>query len=267
MAFYGQSFTFDETPCEAFDLMLYDIGDEEQGDTVFASIPTIEDEVVGKRAVPYFYGVQFKEKLEFQIVFGVNQDRLNDGRFLDRYELDAVSTWLTGHDHYKWFMVEQEDMTWIRYKCMITELNVVSYSHIPWALTATVTCDGPYAYMYPFSYEYEVRGSETIEFYNESSMHGHYSPTIEIVLKQGGSFSIINETDNGRETKFENVPGSVSNIIVDNDHCVITNDQSLNLYPYFNMKFLRLQQGYNTLRVTGNGVLRIHCEFPVNPGG
>lgn len=267
MAFYGQSFTFDETPCEAFDLMLYDIGGEEQGETVFASTVTIQEEVVGKRPIPYFYGVKFEDKLEFQMVFGVNQDRINRGRYLDRYEMDAVASWLTGHDRYMWLTVQQEDMTWVRYKCMITELQVISFGQIPWALMATVTCDGPFAYMYPCAYEYPVSGETDIQFYNESSLSGYYYPTLEIDLGNGGDFVITNVTDGNRLTAFTDVPASITQICVDNDHCVITNDQELNIYPNFNMKFFRLKRGYNDLHIAGNGTLRLICEFPVNPGG
>lgn len=267
MAFYGQSFTFDETPCEAFDLMLYDIGGEEQGETVFASTVSIMEEVVGRRPVPYFYGVKFDEKLEFQIVFGVNQHRLNGGRYLDRYEMDAVATWLTGHDQYRWLTVQQDDMTWIRYKCMVTELRVISFGQIPWAMMATITCNGPYAYMYPCVYEYTVSGETSFQFYNDSSMNGYYYPIIELELSGGGNFELANDSDNGRAAVFTDVPDSVTKIQIDNDHCVITNDQDLNLYPYFNMKFFRLKRGHNTIRAIGNGTLRIICEFPVNPGG
>ena len=98
-------------------------------------------------------------------------------------------------------------------------------------------------------------------------MNGYYYPEIEIEMPTGGDFSIINDTDGGRISGFSSVPESVTKIHVDNDHCLITNNQDLNIYPYFNMKFFRLKRGYNNLRVTGNGVLRLICEFPVNPGG
>lgn len=267
MAFYGQSFSFHDTPCEAFDLMMYDIAGEEQGETVFASVVSIQEETVSGRYRPYFYGAKFEEKLEFEMVFGVNQHRLDAGNYLDRFELDAVATWLTGHDSYAWLVIEQEDMNYARFRCMITELSVISFGQIPWALRAKVVCDSPFAYMAPHAYQYEVRGEEEISFYNESSYNGYYYPIVQIDLPDGGDFEIINESDGHRSFSFKGIPASVRHVTVDNDHYVITNDQDLNIYPNFNYNFFRLKRGYNKLRVKGNGTLFIICEFPVNPGG
>lgn len=267
MAFFGHSFLFNDTPCEAFDLMMYDIDGEEQGDTVFASVVSIQEEAVGSRYKPYFYGAKFEEKLEFDMVFGVNQSRINNEQYLDRYELDAVATWLTGRNGYDWLVIEQEDMTYARFRCMITELSVISYGQIPWALRARVVCDGPFAYMYPHCYKYDVDGELEFSFYNESSYNGYYYPLIQIDLAAGGDFELINETDGHRVFQFRNIPESVTHVSVDNDHYVITNDQDLNLYPNFNYNFFRLKRGYNKLHAKGPGVLSIICEFPVNPGG
>lgn len=92
-------------------------------------------------------------------------------------------------------------------------------------------------------------------------------PQLEIELSSGGNFSIINQSDNNRTFSFKSVPSSVKKINVDNDRCIITNDQDLNIYPYFNFRFLKLIKGENRLKVSGKGILRIICEFPVNVGG
>lgn len=267
MAFWGSAFIFNEIPCEDFHLMVYDVGGEEQGEGRFASTVSVIEEAIGTRWKPYFYGVKFEKKLEFQMVFGVNQKRLDAGKYLDRYEIEGIASWLTGHDRYLWLEIEQDDMEYARYRCMISELSIIAYGNIPWALKATVTCDSPYAYMYPQEFVYEIEGNQRIEFYNESGHNGYYMPTVVIEPASGGNFAITNETDGGRVFQFSNIPTSVSRISVDNDHCVITNDKDLSLYPYFNFKFLRLKRGYNILNVTGNGRLIIQCEFPVNAGG
>lgn len=267
MAFWGRSFIFNDIPCEDYDLMLYDAGNSEQGESKFASGVSVIEETLPTKYRPLFYGVKQEKKLEFPIVFGVNQKRVERKKFLDRYELETIAFWLTGHDRYMWLEIEQDDLEYIRYRCVITELEVVEFGKIPWALKATVVCDSPYAYLYPQTFEYDISGSEVIDFYNESSHNGYFMPQVEIELANGGSFSIINQSDNNREFLFKDVPASVKKIAVDNDHCIITNDQEINVYPYFNFHFLRLDKGLNQLRVTGNGKLRITCEFPVNVGG
>lgn len=266
MSFFGRAFTFDSTPCELFDLMLYDIGDQDTEIPV-AGVSTIEDESVGDHWRPYFYGVRPGEKLEFDITFGVNERRLDEHRFLDRWELAEVTAWLCGHTEYKWLYVDQPDMKPIGYKCMISELTVTRYGSVPWALKAHVTCDSPYAYLEETAVECEVNGTETIEIFNESSLNGWYYPVVSFELSGGTSFSVKNEEDNDKGPSFTDIPSSVSLIRIDNEHCIIENDQDLNLYSGFNFQFLRLKRGYNHITITGNGTATILCEYPVNVGG
>ena len=84
----------------------------------------------------------------------------------------------------------------------------------------------------------------------------------------GDSISIQNLSDNNRTFQFKGLPGGRSlTIYVDNKNQVITNSLDLNLYPYFNMKFMRLVKGDNLLKITGNAEVKFICEFPVNIGG
>ncbi len=268
MAFWGSSFSFNGIPCDDFDLMLYDVGNTEQGEGRFASPVKIVEEVLPNRWKPYFYGVERDDKLEVQMVFGVNQRRVDEGSFLGRDELEAVATWLTGQEEYLWLEIDQPDLEYVRYKVICTGLDIVEYGDVPWALEAEFTCDSAYAYMYPQTFSYDVDGAMEIYFRNESSLGGYYYPEIEwCPTSGGGDFSLQNVTDSGRTTKFTDVPASIKSIVVDNDRGIITNDQDLNIYPYFNFKFFRLTRGVNDLIVTGTGTLNISCEFPVNMGG
>ena len=84
----------------------------------------------------------------------------------------------------------------------------------------------------------------------------------------GDGISIQNLSDNNRTFQFNELPGGRSlTIYVDNKNQVITDSMDLNLYPYFNMKFMRLVKGDNLLKITGNAEVKFICEFPVNIGG
>lgn len=265
MAFWGCSFTFNGIPCEDYELMMYNIGTHTHSAGTFASTVTIVEEQMPSKWKPSFYGVKFENKLSFKIVFGVNEERVEKRKYLTRLELDEIASWLTGHNKYMWLEINQEDMDHARFKCMITSLDIIEYGDIPWALTATVTCDSPYAYQFPKEYVFTINGDRTIPFYNESSHNGYYYPDLEMHIN-GSDFMIENETDDGRIFKFEGVPTSDGAIYIDNDHEVITREDGANMYPYFNFNFFRLKKGMNTLHIHGNGVLKIVCEFPVNPG-
>lgn len=265
MAFWGKSFIFNGTPCDDFDLMIYDIESHTQGAGTFASTVTPVEDKLASRWKPLFYGTKNNNKLEHTMVFGVNQHRIDERKYLDRYEMDAIATWLTGYDKYLWLEVEQEDLSYVRYRCIVTKLDIIEFEMIPWAFQAKIECDSQYAYLYPQTFEYEINGATPIVFYNESSHHGYYMPKLEI-LQPGEEFSILNRSDNNRLFKFENIPNAVSSICIDNNAGIITNNAGLNLYPNSNLKFFRLVKGDNYLTVTGHGILRIFCEFPINVG-
>lgn len=265
MSFYGESFIFNGISSSDYGLMVYDIGGSDQSSTEFASTVKISEEYVGTKWKPYFYGVTYDQKLEHEITFGINSERIDADQYLTRPEIEEIATWLTGHDGYKVLEIEQEDMTWVRYKCIVTKLSVATYGRIPYTFKATFTCDSPYAYEYPRDYNYVVSGTRTVHLFNESSVHGFYYPVIEII-NPDSSVTIENLSDNGRTFALTDIPASISRITVNNDTKVITNDQSLNLYDNCNYLFFRLVRGSNKIRITGNCTVKITCEFPVNTG-
>lgn len=267
MAFYGSFFLFDGIPCDDFGLMLYDIESAGQSAGTFASVLEIQEEERPTHWRPFFFGAKYTKKLEFDLVFGVNRTRLDQRKFLDRYELDAVSSWLTGHDCYKYLSVVQEDMSYIRYNCMISDLEVIEYGLIPWALKAKIICDSPYAYLPPEVFSFQVSGEKTVTVLNESSHNGYYLPIIEFKKESGTSLDICNMTDSGRTFHLGDIPSGVRTITVDCDLEIIDCDTGENLYDGFNFTFLRLKRGNNTLKITGNGTVNIRCEFPINVGG
>jgi len=110
-----------------------------------------------------------------------------------------------------------------------------------------------------------------IDFFNRSSFNGWFRPRLEIE-PASSSFSIVNESDEDREFAFSSLPsgsyGGNTIIVVDNQNQIITGTGSVvNLYPYFNMNFLRLKRGNNHLTMTGAATVRFICEFPVDIGG
>jgi len=266
MSFYGRAFVFDGTPCELYDLMLYDIDNQDEEIAIGGSV-SITEETVGEKWRPYFYGARIDGKLEFDMTFGVNERRLDAGKYLDRWEIAEVSSWLIGHKGYKWLYIDQPDMTLVGYRCILSDLQAVPYGSVPWALKVHVTCDGPFAYLERKDMVYTVNGALNIQIYNESSLNDWYYPKLTFERTSGTAFSVKNEADGGRGVELQNIPASVVHITIDGEHGVIRNDQDLNLYAGFNFQFLRLARGYNPITITGNGTLTISCEYPINVGG
>lgn len=266
MAFYGCDFKFNSFSCSSLGLQVYDFGSANQDDEseFYAQGNIVSDVVMGRDDI-FLYGKENKETLTLKVVFGVNSGRLDEDRWLTRQEVEKVAEWLTADGRWKWLSIKQEDMIEYRYKVVLDSLKLLHNGLYPYAFEAEFKADSPYAYMYPMKFVWEP-GSNL--FNNRSSNKGYFRPVITIHLTSGGGdFSIVNNSDGGREFKFTGLPKSVEDIRVDNKNQIITDiNNGLNLYGYFNNKFFRAVKGKNDLVVTGDGFVETTCEFPVNIG-
>ena len=268
MAFYGNYFSFDGVPCSEYGLLIYDLESNNQDDVAFTSSGSVVEDRIARKYKSYYYGYTNDKPLEFNLVFGANTDSINSGKHLDRWDMEAIASWLTGRDGYKWLEIEQPDLEMVRYNCIVSELKPISIGWLPWAFSCKVTCDSPFAYMYPETTTYAVSTSLSPTFLNKSSYNGYYCPKLELVFNGGSSLKIVNSSDSNREFKFTGLPtGSALTIYIDNENRVITNSLGLNLFPYFNFNFFRLKRGENSLVITGSCTVNIISEFPVNMGG
>ena len=267
MAFWGTEFIFDGIPCSEYGLMVYHFGSEGQEDVSFQNGEIVEDRIPG-RYDALTYGLVQNQSLEYTLVFGANMESIDANAGIDRYEVETIAAWLTGHSTRKWLTILQDDMESFRYKCLISELRLITYGDIPWAFSCKVSCDSPFAYTLPEEYSYTVDGTGQFVLFNRSSAGGFYRPKIEIDIHGGNSVSIQNLSDGNRTFQFTSLPGgSDLTIYVDNKNQVITNSMDLDLYPRFNMRFMRLVKGDNVLKISGNATVKFICEFPVNIGG
>lgn len=267
MAFWGTEFIFDGIPCSEYGLMVYHFGSEGQDDVSFQNGEIIEDRIPG-RYDALTYGLVQNQSLEYTLVFGANMESIDANESIDRYEVETIAAWLTGHSTRRWLTIIQDDMESFRYKCFISELKLITYGDMPWAFSCKVSCDSPFAYSIPEEYSYTVAGTSQVTLFNRSTFGGFYRPRVEIAMHGGNSISIQNLSDGNRTFQFSSLPGSRSlEIYVDNKNQVITNNMDLNLYPYFNMRFMRLVRGDNLLRISGDATVKFICEFPANIGG
>ena len=269
MAFYGSEFVFDGKSCKEFGLMLYDVGSDSQGDVKFQSVGKAQEDSIAGRYSSFFYGLEQNQSLSFTLIFGVNTDSIDHGESLNRFEIEEIASWLTGHNTRKWLQIVQPDMEGFRYKCIISELKLITHGSLPWAFSCTVTCDSPFAYTYPEVYKYDISDNgASLRIFNRSTYNGYYKPTVSIKISGGGSVSITNKSDNDRMLSFSDLPSSSLDITIDNENQIITEKNlGLSMYPYFNYNFLRLKRGDNLLQFEGKCSIEIVCEFPVNVGG
>ena len=266
MAFYGTSFIYDGVPCDQFDLEIYNIGGASQPAGKFSSAVSIIEESLNAKYKPMFLGTNMDKKMEISLVFGVKEQRIDEKIFLDENEQEQIASWLTGHNEYKYLEITQPILKDVRFKCICTSLEKIEVGMRTYGFAATFTCDGPYGYRYPQTFRYEIDGTKTILFDNISGHNGYYKPKLIYIPSSGGTFSIVNATDDDYAVRLTGLPGGTGRITMDNEHCILESANGVNLYPYSNFHFLRLKRGYNSLTVTARGTLILICEFPYNCG-
>lgn len=255
-------FTFDGESSAMYGLMVYDIGGRGQSDVSFGNKASIVETRTNNRIQPIYFGTNYHSKpLEFKLVFGAERE-------LDRYELEDIAYWLTGRKEYKWLSIGQQDMEQLQFRCMVTELTPISHGWLPVAFQATIQCDCPYAYSYPFEKQYTISGETTILFRNESSVREYLKPEISFApASSTRTLSLVNLNDDNREFKLTGIPSGAS-IFVNNSNGIIQELSSgYNLYDGFNLNFFRLVHGDNNIKVTGGGVLTISGRFLYNVAG
>ena len=245
--------TFDGQSSYEYGLMVYDFDTNEQEDVDLTSPGSMITDHVPGRNDTYFYGADLDEPLKFTLILCVNEESANSGKFLDRFDIADIASWLTGHNEYKWLTINQPDLDAVRYKCYISRLKPLSHGNVPWAISCEVTCDSPFGYYYPESFQFSssVGGCEVL-LGNRSVTNRLYYPIMNFELS-GTTIEVINHSDNNRTFKMSDIPESVKSIAVDNDTQIITDTVTgLNLYPYWNKQFLRLCRGSNKLRLVGD---------------
>lgn len=271
MGFIAKRFSYNRIPCEHFGLRIYDVDGNDNSATPFASTGELVTDVIPSKGRNFLYGRAFEEPLEFNLIFGVDPENvLKMDDYLDRYEIGAIANWLAGHNTYQWLEIEQPDLEMIRYHCVISELQPIQLSWLPWAFSAKVVCDSPYGYMFPQKFSYACTGTRDIKLLSRATINPWYYPKLAIKLNGSNNVSICNISCDNTELKFTGLPKSnFLTINVDNDLCKIesSDDSYSNLYQYCNFKWFPLKRGMNQIRITGNCTVDFLCEFPMNYGG
>lgn len=260
--FDAYEFTFDGESSYQYGLMIYDFDGTGQSAVSFGNKASITETRTINRIQPIHLGVNYHEDpLEFTLVFGSQEP-------IDRYEMENIALWLTGHQNYKWLSIDQCDLDNVQFRCLITDLQPLHHGWLPTAFEATVRCDCPYAYGYPFEETYTIDGTTTVLFRNDSSVREYIKPDLYFVPQSGTTeFSIVNLSDANRTFQITGIP-SGAKVSVSNLNGIIQDEtDGYNLYGGFNNTFFRLVHGDNELEITGSGALTISGRLLYNVAG
>ena len=97
-------FTFADTPASLYGMFVADIGSNKHNNNDFGNQANIVETRIANRITPLHFGVRYHDQpLSFTLIFGSEQ-------YMDRYQLQEVSNWLTGYQEYQWLSIDQPDM-------------------------------------------------------------------------------------------------------------------------------------------------------------
>ncbi len=272
MSFIGTSMIFDGVASEEMGLALYDFSSKKQDGTHFSGDLSHAEERIEGRTRPLFYGGAVNTPLVFTMVLSATEERAQRNEPFDRWDMQKVAAWLTGHDSYKWLSIVQDDLEEVRYRCLISELEAVEVSGLCWGFSCKVTCDSPFAYLTPRTYSFTVDGSGAGEIFSESSSNSFYYPKLVISGHSGGTISVgVRSALEASTFTFQNLPSAAGALHIDCENGVVTADGISNPYQYLafptDFHFPRFVRGVNHITLTGTGVYQFTCEWPVNAGG
>lgn len=260
MSFYGSSFVFDGIPGEQYGLMIAGLGGTNQSAANFGGDAAVLEDRINGRSTALHYGTVTNKALSFPISFTVVKDQ----HYLDRYDAAAVAGWLTGHQTYKVLSIQQDDMQAISYRCLITKLVAQEVGGNIVGFTATVNCDGPFAYRRLGDTVLTCSGEADARYRNLSNVNDYYRPVISIV--SSNSEIIIENVTDGSTFSLKGMPGVKRSIHIDCLNQVMTSDSDDNLYLYFSGKFPRFVRGDNELKLTGDFTMVVENMMPWNIG-
>lgn len=259
--FRGYSFVFNDVSSELYGMFVCDIGNKSHSDNEFGNKANIVETRIANRITPLHYGVRYHDTpLTFTLIFGSEE-------YMDRYQIQEASNWLTGYQDYQWLSIDQPDMEHIQFRCIIESLTPISIQWLPIAFEAKVICDCPYGYSYPFEEKITVSGTINRRLYNDSTIREHLKPEVRIMLEPDcKNFSITNQTT-GTSLEFTALPSGGITIIVDNENEIVRDSEGqYDLYDHFNFQFLEFASGDNQLAITGSGTVMINGRYMYNVG-
>lgn len=243
-----------------YGLYCCDFGSKQHEDVSFGNRAKIIEERILGRVQPLHFGVNYHdEPLQFTMIFGGDQP-------IDRYDMQTIAMWLTGHQQYQWLTIEEPDMEGLSFRCLIRELTPISVGWFQYAFSADVICDCPYAYSEPFKQTFEITSGESTSclLRNFGSARDHIRPVLNIDVADESTMSwvhIINHAT-GDEMRFDDIPSGTISIIVDNDTGIIEGSSKntssvVDVYPYFNFEYIKMASGDNWLEISSDGNIKI----------
>lgn len=177
--FKSYEFTYAGMPASMFGMYIADMSSNKHSANSFGNKANLVETRLANRVAPIHYGVRYNDSpLSFTLIFGADHK-------LDRYEMQAVSKWLTGYQEYQWLSIDQPDMEHIQFRCLVQELTPIHLSWVPMAFEAKNHLRLPiWIIVIHLRRPIKSRGT-AVRFYNDSTCMEKLRPEMLVTLAAG----------------------------------------------------------------------------------
>lgn len=247
MYFLSEKFIFNNISSESMNVELVTFSDELFNEFGLSYSETVELEDGSSTVPSYNSTVNEAEDITLNLML-VNSE--GTPKEWTSYELKEITSWLIT-DGFKPFI--SEDDIFLIYYLKCTSIKKQFTNRKLGYLEVTFKPYSPYAYK-----RVETVMSSRILIENVSNI-GIYKPLIEIHPLEE-TIQIKNKSIQDSEV-FE-ITECNEKIIIDNLLRTAQSESGKNMLSKCNRKWIKLQEGFNSLEVTG-GKIKLICEFPV----
>ena len=216
---------------------------------------TTEDGVIGNKVIQSIAETQGQFTI---VVSKFNEDKIAP---ITDEDLKQITTWLFSPTDYKELIAIDEESNIIYYGMFIDGEQTYVTDDNRGYITLTFMLDSNHAYGQEVKYVKAVNGTVEFNIPFEDNVRNYYYPDIEFNVT-GNSFTIENTTMN-ETMSFTSLDSSCQKGIIYGDGMmtmVSLSNNKVNLRQKSNRKFIRLQNGNNTIKITGNGTFTIKVQ-------
>jgi hypothetical protein len=208
-----------------------------------------------------FHGVKYTSPNSFDLII-YNED----GSLIDEYQERRLKKWLMS-SKMNWLQIDQNTLYNISYYCIGTKFEILNIGAFSGAILISFQCDSTGAWSKANTKTYTTSNG-TLSFrmvldtdYDDEIIR----PSLNIVTNSSGNIYIKNVTRN--ETISINDCESGEVIILDGNSYKINTTSSTLLLDRWSKNFLKLQDGYNDILLTGDFNLNISYRQQIRIGG
>lgn len=257
MIFNSTDFIFDNKQSKDFNIMLVSMESTRTG--IFGIQQSVEEEQIGSRDIPYFYGTKLSTPT-FNLTFAIADKYYRPLPFTEQ-EREKVVRWLCKRE-YKPFI--SYDNLGIVYYMIFTQIDRSSFVNDTGYLTLQCKLNAPYGFTNlmnnPIT-NYNNTKQFTIE--NKSNVVDEIRPIIEIELLETTQNIKIRNLTLGQEMSFTNLD-TREKLIIYNDLCSIKSSTGKYRFNNFNRKWITLGYGVNYIEIEGKCKVNFVYSCPIS---